>query len=107
LKGVHPELTFPQPDTDTDSAKNPQVHCLRFTLNRTETSKDGWMQILNSPDFTKAMKVSVGFENDEEMLPSYVVPDPPKTENQVIFTLIPRFHFWLGVVVIPRRAFRL
>lgn len=99
LKGLHPEQASPWPDTDTDP-NNPQVHYLRFTLNRTETSKDAWTQILNSPHFTKPMKVSVGFENGEEMLPTYVVPNATQTLNLFTFTLIPPFRFWLGVILI-------
>ena len=99
LKGIHPEQAWPEPP-DTDSKENPQVHYLRFTLSRTETSKDGWTQILNHPHFTRPMKVSVGFENGEEMLPTYVLPTAATSLNQFIFTLIPPFRFWLGVILI-------
>ena len=99
LKGIHPEQAWPEPP-DTDSKENPQVHYLRFTLSRTETSKDGWTQILNHPHFTKPMKVSVGFENGEQMLPTYVLPTAATSLNRFIFTIIPPFRFWLGVVLI-------
>ena len=99
LKGIHPEQAWPEPP-DTDSTENPQVHYLRFTLSRTETSKDGWTQILNRPHFTRPMKVSVGFENGEEMLPTYILPTATASLNRFIFTMIPPFRFWLGVVLI-------
>ena len=98
LKGIHPEQAWPEPP-DADSVEHPQVHFLRFTLSRTETSKEGWTQILNRPHFTRPMKVSVGFENGEEM-PTWVLPTATKTENLFIFTLIPPLRFWLGVVLI-------
>jgi hypothetical protein len=98
LKGIHPEQSWPEPP-DTDSAKFPQIHFLRFTLNRMEASEDAWTQILNRPHFTRPMKVSVGFENGEEM-PTWVLPTAKATENLFIFTLIPPFRFWLGVALI-------
>jgi hypothetical protein len=99
LKGTHPEQAWPEPP-DTDSKENPQVHYLRFTLSRTETSKDGWTQILNRPHFTKPMKVSVGFENGYEMLPTYILPTAATSLNRFVFTIIPPLRFWLGVVLI-------
>ena len=99
LKGIHPEQAFPLPP-DTDSKEDPQVHYLRFTLSRTETSKDAWTQILNRPHFTKPMKVSVGFENGYEMLPTYVLPTAATSLNRFVFTIIPPFRFWVGVVLI-------
>ncbi|MEA3187270.1 MAG: hypothetical protein QOD99_1100 [Chthoniobacter sp.] len=98
LKGIHPEQSWPEPP-DTDSEASPQVHYLRFTLSRTETSKSAWTQILNRPNFQKLMKVSVGFENGEEMR-TWVLPTSKKSENLFIFTLIPPFRFWLGTVLI-------
>ena len=49
LKGIHPEQAFPEP-------LDPELHYLRFTLSRTETSKDGWTKILNQPHFARQMK---------------------------------------------------
>ncbi len=98
LPGIHPEQSWPAPP-DTDSELSPQTHYLRFTLRRTETSKDAWTRILNRPHFTRLMKVSVGFENGEEM-PTWVLPTAKRSENQLIFTLIPPVRFWLGVVLI-------
>ena len=98
LKGIHPEQFWPAPP-DTDSKELPQVHYLRFTLSRTETSQEAWTQILNRPHFQRLMKVSVGFENGEEMA-TWVLPTATKTENLFVFTLIPPFRFWLGVVLI-------
>ena len=97
LKGIHPAQYWPVPDTD--SAANPQVHYLRFALNRTETSKEGWTQILNRPVFTRPMKVSVGFENGEEMT-TWVMPTATESQRQFFFIVIPPLRFWLGVVVI-------
>lgn len=97
LKGIHPTQYWPVPETD--SADNPQVHYLRFALNRTETSKEGWAQILNRPVFTRLMKVSVGFENGEEMT-TWVMPTSTESQRQFLFTVIPPLRFWLGVVVI-------
>ena len=98
LTGIHPEQNWAEP-ADVDSVEIPQVHYLRFTLERTETSKEQWTRILNHPRFTKPMKVSVGFENGEEIT-TYVLPTAAKTENRFIFTLIPPFRFWLGVEII-------
>jgi hypothetical protein len=93
LKGIHPQQAWPEP-------QDPELHYLRFTLSRTETSKDGWTKILNQPHFTRRMKVSVGFENGEEMLPTYILPTAATSLNQFIFTVIPPFRFWLGVILI-------
>lgn len=98
LKGIHPEQSWPEPP-DSDSAISPQTHYLRFTLRRTDDSKDAWTKILNRPHFTKAMKVSVGFENGEE-IPTWVLPTATDSVNQFEFTLIPPLRFWLGVVLI-------
>jgi hypothetical protein len=98
LKGIHPEQAWPEP-LGPDSKENPQVHYLRFTLSRTETSKDGWTQILNQPGFIRPMKVSVGFENGEEM-PTFVLPTRPESVNRFIFKPIPPFRFWLGAILI-------
>jgi peptidyl-tRNA hydrolase len=97
LKGIHPEQAWPDPDTD--SATRPQVHYLRFTLNRTETSKEGWTQILNRPVFKRPMKISVGFENGEAIT-TWVVPTATESSKQFFLVVIPSFRFWLGVVVI-------
>jgi hypothetical protein len=105
LKGIHPEQAWTNPPVwpnppDTDSLEVPQVHLLRFTLSRAETSKDAWTQILSHPQFTRPMKVSVGFENGEQM-PTWVLPTAdPTSLNRFTFTLIPPFRFWLGVVLI-------
>ena len=79
LKGIHPEQSWPNHYL-TDSEDNPQVHYLRFILRRTEASKDAWTQILNRPNFTRQMKVSVGFENGEEMLTKVT---PTATEQKI------------------------
>jgi hypothetical protein len=99
LRGIHPTQEFDN-SVDRDSEENPQEHYLRFTLSRTETSKDGWTQILNRPQFTRPMKVSVGFENGVEMEPTYILPNAKNPLNRFDFTIIPPFRFWLGVVLI-------
>jgi hypothetical protein len=72
---------------------------MRFILRRTEASKGAWTEILNRPNFTRKMKVSVGFENGVEM-PTFVLPTAPVSEQQFFFTVIPPLRFWLGVIVI-------
>jgi hypothetical protein len=98
LKGIHPEQSWAVPPA-ADSAAEPQVHYLRFILQRTETCKDAWTQILNRPVFTRPMKLSVGFENGEE-ISTYVLPNAADSSKQFLFILIPPLRFWLGVVVI-------
>jgi hypothetical protein len=98
LKGIHPEQHWPIPP-DKDSELEPQVHYLRFTLQRTETCKDAWTQILNRPVFNRPMKLSVGFENGEE-ISTWVLPNSTTPSEQLSFTVIPPLRFWLGVVII-------
>ncbi|HWM23733.1 MAG TPA: hypothetical protein VNP98_02840 [Chthoniobacterales bacterium] len=97
LKGIHPEQAWAYPDTDSEA--NPQVHYLRFALDRTETSKAAWTHILNRPVFTRPMELSVGFENGEQIT-TWVVPEAADPGNQFFFNVIPAVRFWLGVVVI-------
>lgn len=98
LKGVHPEQSFAVPP-DGDDEDTPQVHYLRFTLRRTETSKEAWAQILSHPQFSRRIKVSVGFENGTEMT-TFVLPNAKSSENDCVFIVIPPLSFWLGVVII-------
>jgi hypothetical protein len=107
LKGIHAEESFDGfVDEETgdpvyaeeEGDKISRVHYLRFTLRRTETSKDAWTQVLNRPNFSRPMKVSVGFENGEQIT-TYVLPGR-ESDNTFIFTVIPAFSFWLGVVII-------
>lgn len=97
LKGIHPEQSWAFPDTDSET--NPQIHYLRFALNRTETSKAAWTHILNRPVFSRPMELSVGFENGEQIT-TWVVPGATDPSNQFFFNVIPAVRFWLGVVVI-------
>lgn len=97
LKGVHPEQSFAVPEEDSEDA--PQVHYLRFTLRRTEISKDAWAKILSHPQFSRRVKVSVGFENGTEMT-TYVLPNAKVSENECVFIVIPPLSFWLGVLII-------
>jgi hypothetical protein len=46
------------------------------------------------------MKVSVGLENGDEMLPTYILPTAKTYLNQFIFTVIPPLRFWLGGILI-------
>ena len=100
LKGVHPTEYFAVPeDAAEDSTSYEQVYYLRFTLSRTEASKDAWRQILDRPEFKRQMKVSVGFENGLEMQ-SFVLPSPKSPENDFTFTVIPPLRFSLGAALI-------
>lgn len=92
LKGIHPEQSWPDPHDST-------VHYLRFSLNRTEASKEGWTHLLNRPVFTRPMKLSVGFENGEQ-IDTWVQRGAAKPSNQFYFIVIPPKRFSLGVVVI-------
>ena len=56
-------------------------------------------EILNRPNFTRQMKVSVGFENGVQM-PTLVLPTATEAKNQFFFTVIPLLRFSLGVIII-------
>jgi hypothetical protein len=89
----------PLPDLVAFPPTDPGAQRLRFTLARTEKSRDAWAFLLGSPRWeARAMKVSVGLADGFAF---------PSTARAVDLTVIPhiRFVFWAVLLALMLVAF--
>ncbi len=93
LRGIHPDSSkgtkyYDDPNNPSEQTRH-TIDSYGFTLDRTSESKKVWDDLLKRPRMQRAMEVSVGFENGEQ-IHTWIVPKTEAEDSPFFLQIIPK-----------------